>query len=1592
MVVTAAFWAGVLRLCIASTAALAMLATPSAADPPPCRDTGWPDIADGPFTSEWGVGQYGVPVPGPCPTAGFKSHCWHAIYTGNTAGNHYGLFTPYSPDEWMGFPLNIQLFYPLGPGDYPARSRDVRQSSDALVPQRDSDQTRGEGLPERPILAGNVDLITGVPLIQETDLELPFGGSVFRHTRTYSEPASANLYTWDLVFSNMIPRPTDHFWDWNGTGWMISENPILLVDATVRWSIPQDQIVTYLVLDAHHKIPFRFSTIDGTYTAEPRYDALLAHNGDWDEIELEWDTAPTEFYVWLHGGLTKYTFDVVREDVPHTRNYAAPYDPISAHEPPGNYVTGGGWGVPYYALLRWIDDTSGNRVVIEYCQQQQWTLDHAATDNCTECMQNCNEKGQIKRVQLISRQGTPQQSVEWTLLYYHRAFLMNVEKDSDPPVSTYGQPRPEIQGWMGPHALESIYAYPGDVAIDPGCTTLEPWQFWNAEDLEEIDAITPPGLPAGWDYRVKYVYAETPHVFRLDYSPQHWPDNYVASFAPSLNEPVSEYNGPFYGENYNGPTPRLLKTTVTRRQGEGPEQTESSDTTLYRYMYDATIYSTVPGDLGMSLVGVYRRETVSGIVNALRTHGGNPDATPNDVMRLTSDAMVPFLNPSTGEVETLPLAEAADLRLSGLSQLIGPVANSAGGDVLTAFKDSPLHYDLVEDYVLHGGPRTMFDNGGKHTVVSRGTMGEPGFFRMYRFLVYPTERNLFGGASHFLTWSWPWYSYHRAVYDEPYQIVDQYGWEWDAQIEQPPFDDPMWVTVIDSHVSSSDVYRWDFTSGAFPTPQSRRVVMMNPAGVVLVDRTYTFDGGAPVGGGIAEESRYDEHMRIVEKRSKGWSAAPQGEQPTTGLVWVYQYDDSSGQQRKPSREGIKQGHGESQTIYWLRRADYHQDDLTLATVEVEFSEPQIDPNYQGPGAQVTETRYVLETVQGLMRKRLREKSTISPAVPRAPGGPAYFGVTREYFNDYGQPEWTAYGQLLDGVTLVPDAGSGDRYYLDYKSYDGYGRPELDVADAVPGFDGVPASPPNGYVRVDEGGPAALRYKTQSFYGAYGLSEVRYPGGRRQLVFYDVDDQDPNKLYQRVYRDVEDIGGGFRLLRAPQRSTFIGSTLVLTEEGRLTSQGSTPTGEEPFEVTCSLIPTLDASGRMTGMEVIGEDGAAAQTAVDYDGYAQVKRTREISGTLNRNVRDELGRLRKVYRGTKDKHQFWGTIGIGEPVDDDMMLLQKQYYGTGVTNAHELTSIRYFRDKLATQYDANADQYEDAAGYVDLMQHDWRMRQVVLERRDEQGATLLYEVSYFDNLDRSRMTAVYGPSGIPAEVHPALFGPGASVPTAAQIYSYSPAPLSLTEQTLDSAGRVQQTREYQGAADKYLATKIYYDHSGRPVWVEMPNSPVQRLRLDALGRPVRMSTFSADLEMSRLERQYDTDGFATQETSYERVTRSAGTSELDTANSVRRYRWQWFDINGSVIAVADFGTSADDFVDSELVDALGNPIDRNDPAFQEAPRKFQNGRLVGVDDGFRAIVGPAVKVWCYEMDEKSRQIGSLQPDFRSPGPPTTRSIGP
>ena len=148
---------------------------------------------------------------------------------------HYGLPGGTTEDAYlssiMPYGLNLNLDIGVTAGDFPPVSRDVRASTSPLLP---ADAPRGLaalGLPERPTVAREVDLITGVPLVREVGLELPFGSRVPAHPHVHGADRLRGA-EWYGTHRTLRSAKSGRAASGTGAGgWMIS-NPILLVDAT----------------------------------------------------------------------------------------------------------------------------------------------------------------------------------------------------------------------------------------------------------------------------------------------------------------------------------------------------------------------------------------------------------------------------------------------------------------------------------------------------------------------------------------------------------------------------------------------------------------------------------------------------------------------------------------------------------------------------------------------------------------------------------------------------------------------------------------------------------------------------------------------------------------------------------------------------------------------------------------------------------------------------------------------------------------------------------------------------------------------------------------------------------------------------------------------------------------------------------------------------------------------------------------------------------------------------------------------------------------------------------------------------------------
>lgn len=474
------------------------------------------------------------------------------------------------PQFFSGFPMNLSLAWGPGPGDLPPLSNDVEKGSSPLVPRSRAHFLAPVEYPERATVAGKVDLITGSPLLQEVDLELPFGGAVYRHVRTYSEPCSdvwheqeggGGVGTWQSADGPQIGRyrntglADEMMWDWHGQGWAMGEDPIFLFDAAYyginakpgpSGQEPVIQRTCYFMPDAHRSIPFVRNDADGTYSAPPQFDAaMICTGGTYSPSTKTWTVPPQSIDVYLYQRTIRYHIELLTyvDDAGHYHGQDVPVsiDGVDLHDDPiAPASVTPGQGIPYYGLVKEIADRYGNRIVLTHAQPEQTTAE--SDQDCEVCHQNGPERGQLVTAKLVPA-GTTEAA--WTIVFVHRAFYANEFWATD--LAYFGVSDMFSPGFGEPMfnpltfkrhrqtAVHAILAYEGDrtftwlashgsftlgpevfaAAARPFLVSaagqLDPQAHWKASVLEafdHIDVAATFGLPTDWARRVTYSYAD----------------------------------------------------------------------------------------------------------------------------------------------------------------------------------------------------------------------------------------------------------------------------------------------------------------------------------------------------------------------------------------------------------------------------------------------------------------------------------------------------------------------------------------------------------------------------------------------------------------------------------------------------------------------------------------------------------------------------------------------------------------------------------------------------------------------------------------------------------------------------------------------------------------------------------------------------------------------------------------------------------------------------------------------------------------------------------------------------------------------------
>lgn len=473
--VTGVFYAAILVLGVSVTQSVSRI-TPDCASP----NGTFPVVPAGQHTDCDGYHNVSVdPVSGDYfwdSNGALGSYCYNQLRnnsaqsTSSTPTNACWLIEAEGGIEYVppyGFRSSFNPWAQPGLGDFLSPSPTLAGSAACLVPSGAGEQSIWWNDATRQTLNQSVDLVTGMPLVQVNHLELPFDGATFRLTRTRSghREDQRQMGTWDEYYTDRMSA-MDRWWDWDGEGWMISESPLLVFDSAVPDIVGNNPRMSWLVLDAHHSIPFQQIESTGIYASPPRFNARMSHNGEWGIVDQStgtrgWTTPPTQVDVYLYDGALQYTFVIIQDDVPdhiwnrleaHSEDVdvqqslnARPYltDQFDAAGDTSNYeswdpldpCSNPGLGLPYIGLCVKIQDQYNHVVEIKYSGIQSKSVDYSDpstnpgnpnennTDGntCVECGQACARKGLIRSVKLKTHTASGTET-RWSLIYAYRGF------------------------------------------------------------------------------------------------------------------------------------------------------------------------------------------------------------------------------------------------------------------------------------------------------------------------------------------------------------------------------------------------------------------------------------------------------------------------------------------------------------------------------------------------------------------------------------------------------------------------------------------------------------------------------------------------------------------------------------------------------------------------------------------------------------------------------------------------------------------------------------------------------------------------------------------------------------------------------------------------------------------------------------------------------------------------------------------------------------------------------------------------------------------------------------------------------------------
>jgi YD repeat-containing protein len=785
------------------------------------------------------------------------------------------------------------------------------------------------------MLNQTVDLITGLPLVQVTDLELPMNGATFRLTRTRSGERLFQHWGPHDTTSRTTTPVSQHWWDWTGTSWMMGEAPLLFVDSALPDVVgfsgqgtgrEEDSPKIWLALDAHHSIPFSRIEDTGQYEAPPRFRAVLRHNGvNWHVLNSPgspwhgrrvWDVRPTEFRISLYEGALTYVFSVDYADMPshesldendNLRVLPANERPILPSEndsdypnffrPPWSYQHSfyqqqfsRGIGIPYLGYLARVEDKYGHVVRLHYCHQTFRDVDDSSTETCVECAQNCVQKGRISHITLEQ-----DQTVLWTLLYAYRLVdnqdlphhWINSEDFSEEAFA-------ELQTYGTSPVVDRIYAFPGTVAALSS----------NSTPCLTLSTLTDAGYGSTADPIADYNAAHASAPISEEW--QHVVRYYYQTYYNSLTERHHVY-----------PEPMLIATDTISRASPTAFAHHNWRVFWYQGGVAGATHAdgSIPFTAAHGLSAIFEDSDIRAL-NAAREsiHGSAPG--PISPQRLADTG---YRKPDTTTYNGLGFqdhiwTETVRAKAQSYASVwMTPAAswNDESGTVgiwdwnasYSSLSSAPPPGPLVEHFVDSVDKRKLVSDGHCPLVGFSMLKDEKGikrYYRINRLRVLPENRPLPTGdpdfafhlraSSHgqgpYKEGDYTYSAQHepdRSVFFMPYRWhsyqftnLPDIGHLWNGF---PDLQQPRWISIIDEFKDAASARQPNYDSvTAYGIGQlARRVVNVNASGVILSERSWDLRGSEPIltQKGISEKYVYKTVQELVDTPGAlAWTGSP----------------------------------------------------------------------------------------------------------------------------------------------------------------------------------------------------------------------------------------------------------------------------------------------------------------------------------------------------------------------------------------------------------------------------------------------------------------------------------------------------------------------------------------------------------------------------------------------------------------------------------------------------------------------------------------------------------------------------------------------